>query len=138
VLCDALNLKGTKYGCGLGICGSCTVLVDGKATRACVTTLAEAAGRKVTTIEGLAADPQSPLLRSRIAEQVPQCGYCQPGALIAAAGLLDSTLSPNATEITAALDGVLCRCGTYPRMRCAMDRVPRTADLHGSAGPAPD
>ncbi len=133
VLRDALHLKGTKYGCGVGICGSCTVLVDGKATRACVTTLAEAAERKVTTIEALAANPQEPLLRSWIAEQVPQCGYCQPGALMAAAGLLGSTKSPSAAEITAALDGVLCRCGTYPRMRRAIDRV-----LRGVDRPAPN
>jgi isoquinoline 1-oxidoreductase subunit beta len=128
VLRDALHLKGTKYGCGVGICGICTVLVGDEVTRACVMTLAEAAGRKVTTIEGLAEDHDNPLLRAWIAEQVPQCGYCQPGAIMAAAGLLGSTPSPGATEITAALDGVLCRCGTYPRMRRAMDRVARAVD----------
>jgi isoquinoline 1-oxidoreductase subunit beta len=125
---DELRLKGTKYGCGIGVCGICTVLLDGDPVRACVMPLADVAGRKVTTIEGLAADPEHALLRAWRAEQVPQCGYCQPGAIMAAAALLARTSSPSDAEVAATVGGVLCRCGTYRRMRKAIDRAVRPAD----------
>lgn len=122
VLRDDLGLTGAKYGCGEGLCGACTVLVDGEAARACATTIAEAAGRRVTTIEGLAA-ANHPLVAAWIAEDVPQCGYCQPGQLLQAAALLARTPAPTDDEIAAAMSGNLCRCGTYLRIRRAIRRV---------------
>lgn len=122
VLRDDLGLTGTKYGCGEGLCGACTVLLDGEAARACATTIAEAAGRRVTTIEGLAA-ASHPLVAAWIAEDVPQCGYCQPGQLLQAAALLARTPAPTDDEIAAAMSGNLCRCGTYLRIRRAIRRV---------------
>lgn len=122
VLRDDLGLTGTKYGCGEGLCGACTVLLDGEAARACATTIAEAAGRRVTTIEGLAAAGH-PLVAAWIAEDVPQCGYCQPGQLLQAAALLARTPAPTDDEIAAAMSGNLCRCGTYLRIRRAIRRV---------------
>lgn len=122
VLRDDLGLTGTKYGCGQGLCGACTVLLDGEAARACATTIAEAAGRRVTTVEGLAAAGH-PLVAAWIAEDVPQCGYCQPGQLLQAAALLARTPAPTDDEIAAAMSGNLCRCGTYLRIRRAIRRV---------------
>lgn len=122
VLRDDLGLTGTKYGCGEGLCGACTVLLDGEAARACATTIAEAAGRRVTTIEGLAAAGH-PLVAAWIAEDVPQCGYCQPGQLLQAAALLARMPAPTDDEIAAAMSGNLCRCGTYLRIRRAIRRV---------------
>jgi isoquinoline 1-oxidoreductase beta subunit len=123
VLRDALGLKGTKYGCGVGACGICTVLADGKPIRACVVPVAQVARRAITTIESLAADPQHPLLQAWIDEQVPQCGYCQPGQLMAAAALLAQRPAPTRAEIDAAMSGVLCRCGAYQRIRRAIARA---------------
>lgn len=120
VLRDALGLKGAKYGCGVGACGICTVLADGKPVRACVAPVASAADKSITTIEGLAADPAHPLLAAWIEEQVPQCGYCQPGQILAAAALLAQHPQPTRAEVDAAMSGVLCRCGTYPRIREAV------------------
>jgi len=127
VLRDTLGLKGAKYGCGVGACGICTVLADGKPLRSCVASVASAAGRAITTIEGLAADPQHPLLQAWIDEQVPQCGYCQPGQIMAAAVLLATRPAPSRAEIDAAMSGVLCRCGTYQRIRRAIARAAQAA-----------
>lgn len=124
VLRDVLGLTGTKYGCGVGVCGICLVHVDGKPARACMTPLAAVAGRTVTTIEGLPAD--HPVIRAWIAEQVPQCGYCQPGQVMAAAGLLQRDPSPDEAIIEKTMSGVLCRCGTYPRIRRGIHRAART------------
>ncbi len=123
VLRDALGLTGTKFGCGEGLCGACTVHVDGKAERSCQMTIAEAAGRSITTIEGLAADNDNPILNTWIDREVSQCGYCQPGAIMTLAALLRERPRPSREEITAAMSGVLCRCGTYHRMREAIDRI---------------
>jgi aerobic-type carbon monoxide dehydrogenase small subunit (CoxS/CutS family) len=120
VLRDTLGLTGTKYGCGQALCGVCTVLVDGEAVRSCQLPAREVAGRKVTTIEGLAADGEHPLLRAWIAGEVSQCGYCQPGQLMQAAALLARTPSPSDAEIDEAMRGNLCRCGTYNRIRRAI------------------
>ncbi|MFN3416580.1 MAG: (2Fe-2S)-binding protein [Caldimonas sp.] len=120
VLRDVLQLTGTKFGCGIAACGACTVRVDGRAVRSCVTPLASVAGRAIQTIEGLGT-PQAPhpLQSAWIAHQVPQCGYCQSGMLMAAAALLESTPEPTDAQIDAAITN-LCRCGTYPRVREAI------------------
>ncbi len=120
VLRDALGLTGTKYSCGAGLCGACTVLLDGAPARSCQVTAAQAAGRKVTTIEGLSPDRSHPLQKAWLEEQVPQCGYCQSGQLMAAAALLAKNPQPTDAEIDAALSANLCRCGTYPRIRRAV------------------
>jgi isoquinoline 1-oxidoreductase beta subunit len=122
VLRDRLQLKGTKYGCGVGLCGICTLLVDGTPQHACMLPLAKAAGKSIITIEGL-AEKYPALVAAWIAEQVPQCGYCQGGQLLAAAALLANHRNPTDAEIDAALASVLCRCGTYPRIRRAIHRV---------------
>ena len=120
---DALGLTGTKYGCGQGLCGCCTVHLDGEAARSCVTTIGEAQGKRITTIEGLAADPEHPLVRAWIAEEVPQCGYCQPGQIMQAAALLAARPHPTDDEIVTAMENNLCRCGTYSRIRRAIHRA---------------
>ena len=122
VLRDHLDLTGTKYGCGEGLCGACTVLLDGSATRSCTLTVAEVGGKVITTIEGLAADGH-PLLDAWMAEDVSQCGYCQPGQLLTASELLARKPHPTDDDITAAMDGNLCRCGTYQRIRNAIHRA---------------
>ena len=120
---DGLNLTGTKFGCGVAACGACTVHLDGQAVRSCVTPLGACAGKAVTTIEGLAA-PDAPhgLQLAWLAEQVPQCGYCQSGMLMAAAALLAKNRRPSDADIDATLTN-LCRCGTYPRVRAAIQQV---------------
>jgi len=123
LLRDVRNLTGTKYGCGVGQCGACTVHLDGAAIRSCMTPASAVAGRAVTTIEGLAGDELHPLQAAWLAEQVPQCGYCQSGQLMSAAALLTVTPQPTDTEIDAAMAGNLCRCGTYPRIRRAIHRA---------------
>ena len=120
VLRDALGLTGTKYSCGAGLCGACTVLLDGAPARSCQVTAAQASGRKVTTIEGLSPDRSHPLQKAWLEEQVPQCGYCQSGQVMAAAALLAKNPHPTDAEIDAALSANLCRCGTYPRIRRAV------------------
>lgn len=115
VLRDSLGLTGTKFGCGAGVCGSCTVHVDGKATRSCVTPVSALAGKEITTIEGLGAREPHPVQRAWLAQQVPQCGYCQPGMVMATAALLAETPRPSDEEIGNALSNI-CRCGTYPRV----------------------
>jgi aerobic-type carbon monoxide dehydrogenase small subunit (CoxS/CutS family) len=131
VLRDNLALTGTKYGCGVSQCGTCMVHLDGVPVRACVTPIAAAAGKQVTTIEGLASPVGRRLQEAWIAEQVPQCGYCQSGQLMAAAALLAKTPFPTDAEIDAAMSSVLCRCGTYQRIRKAIHRAaqPKLAEV---------
>ena len=117
---DLLDLTGTKYGCGIAQCGACTVHVDGEAVRACQTRIGDLAGQRVTTIEGLHPDGAHPVQLAWIAEQVPQCGYCQSGQIMAAAALLAKTPRPGDAEVDAAMAGNLCRCGTYQRIRAAI------------------
>ena len=123
VLRDALGLTGTKFGCGLGQCGACTVHIDGAATRACITAAKAAAGKRITTIEGLSAASSHPLQRAWVDEQVPQCGYCQSGQIMSAAALLERTPRPTDAQIDAAMSGNICRCGTYQRIRRAIHRA---------------
>ena len=123
VLRDVLNLTGTKFSCGAALCGACTVHVDGEATRSCVTPVEMVEGKKITTIEGLSAEGSHPLQQAWIAEQVPQCGYCQSGMLMTAAELLARKPKPTDEDIDAALDGHICRCGTYQRIRRAIHRA---------------
>jgi isoquinoline 1-oxidoreductase subunit alpha len=120
---DMLGLTGTKYGCGIAQCGACTVLVDGQPVRSCATRVGDLAGRRVTTIEGLHPEHRHPLQQAWIAEQVPQCGYCQSGQILAAAALLAENPRPTDAEIDGAMVGNLCRCGTYPRIRAAIKRA---------------
>ncbi len=119
VLRDLVNLKGAKYGCGIGQCGACTVLVDGRAIRSCVTPVASVKGA-ITTIEGLASDRLHPLQQAWTQIDVPQCGYCQSGQIMSAAALLAKTPKPSDSDIDAAMTGNACRCGTYPRIRAAI------------------
>ncbi len=120
---ETLKLTGTKFGCGMGLCGACTVHVDGEATRSCVTPVSLVAGKSVTTIEGLGGGALHPLQRAWLQEQVAQCGYCQSGQLMGAAALLAANPSPSDEEIAAMMSGHLCRCGTYPRIQRAIRRV---------------
>ncbi|HKC12292.1 MAG TPA: (2Fe-2S)-binding protein [Vicinamibacteria bacterium] len=123
VLRDGLGLTGTKYGCGVAQCGACTVHVDGEAMRSCMAAIETVSDHKVTTIEGLAPDRTHPLQQAWIAEQVPQCGYCQSGMLMTAAELLARKPKPTDEDIDAALGGHICRCGTYQRIRRAVHRA---------------
>jgi isoquinoline 1-oxidoreductase alpha subunit len=124
---DLLNLTGTKFGCGEGLCGSCTVLMDGESVRSCITPLSSAAGKSIVTIEGLSADGTHPLQRAWQEERVSQCGYCQPGQIMNAAALLDKNPNPTDADIDAAMTGNLCRCGTYHRIRKAIHRAAQEA-----------
>jgi aerobic-type carbon monoxide dehydrogenase small subunit (CoxS/CutS family) len=123
VLRDTLGLTGTKYSCGIGLCGTCTVHVDGEAVRSCVTPVSEVAGTEITTIEGLSPDTSHPVQQAWAAENVVQCGYCQPGQIMAAAALLAKNPDPTDADIDAAMSGNLCRCGTYQRIRRAIHRA---------------
>jgi isoquinoline 1-oxidoreductase subunit alpha len=123
VLRDNLGLTGTKYGCGMALCGACTVHVNGQATRSCVMPISAAAGKSVLTIEGLSRDGSHPLQRAWIAEEVPQCGYCQSGQIMAAAVLLRENPRPSDADIDDAMSGNICRCGTYQRIRRAIHRA---------------
>jgi len=123
VLRDELRLTGTKYGCGEGQCGACTVHVDGAALRSCVVPVSSVARQKITTIEGLSSDGRHPVQRAWIEEDVPQCGYCQPGQMMTAASLLAYRPKPTDAEIDDAMSGNICRCGTYPRIRKAIHRA---------------
>src|SRR5256714_11725363 len=127
VIRDELSLPGTKFGCGIAQCGACTVHVNGKAVRSCSTTLGSVKDAKVTTIEGLSADSSHPLQKAWIAEQVPQCGYCQSGQIMKAAELLAANKSPTREQIVTHMDGNICRCGTYNRIIAAIQRASKEA-----------
>ena len=122
VLRDTLNLTGTKYGCGIQQCGSCTVLVEGRLVRSCGVTLEEVAGKDILTIEGLSEDISHPVQQAWIAEQVPQCGYCQSGQILTAVALLKRNTKPDEQTVNRTMN-VLCRCGTYPRIRKAITKA---------------
>jgi isoquinoline 1-oxidoreductase alpha subunit len=124
---DLLGLTGTKFGCGAALCGACTVHVNGKAVRSCTTQLGAVKGAKVTTIEGLSPDASHPLQKAWIAEQVPQCGYCQSGQIMKAAELLAANAKPSREEIVKHMDGNICRCGTYHRIIAAIQRASKEA-----------
>jgi aerobic-type carbon monoxide dehydrogenase small subunit (CoxS/CutS family) len=123
VLRDLLGLTGTKYGCGISQCGACTVLVDGKPLRSCTTPVSVVSGKSITAIQGLSKDRSHPVQQAWIEEQVPQCGYCQSGQILAAVALLQRQPQPSDADIDEAMSGVLCRCGTYPRIRRAIRRA---------------
>ena len=123
VLRDSLGLTGTKYGCGMGLCGACTVHLDGEARRSCQTPVASVGAKKITTIEGLSPDRSHPVQRAWTAEQVPQCGYCQSGQIMQAAAFLVKTPRPTREQMDEAMDGNICRCATYQRIRRAIQRA---------------
>ncbi len=123
VIREHLKLTGTKFGCGAGLCGACTVHVDGKAVFSCQTAASEVEGRKVTTIEGLSSDGSHPLQKAWVAEQVPQCGYCQSGQIMKAATLLEKNRNPSRAQIVEHMQTNICRCGTYPRIVKAIQRA---------------
>jgi isoquinoline 1-oxidoreductase subunit alpha len=123
VLRDTLNMTGTKFGCGMALCGACTVHINGQATRSCITPISSVSGKKVTTIEGLSADGTHPVQVAWMAEDVPQCGYCQSGQIMSAVALLDKKSNPTDADIDDAMSGNICRCGTYQRIRKAIHRA---------------
>ena len=125
VLRDSINLTGTKFGCGIGLCGTCTVLIDGNPRRACLIDASRAEGRNITTIEGLDPAGTHPVQRAWNEEDVPQCGYCQGGQILTAVALLQDNPNPDDDAINAAMSRVLCRCGTYTRIRKAIKRAAR-------------
>jgi len=120
VLRDELGMTGTKFGCGIGMCGACTIHLDGQATRSCITPLSAVAGRKIVTIEGLHPDNQHPLQKAWFETQAPQCGYCQPGQIMQAASLLNNNPNPSDADIKSSMNGNLCRCMAYVRIRKAI------------------
>jgi isoquinoline 1-oxidoreductase alpha subunit len=123
VLRDLLSLTGTKFSCGMGECGSCTVLVDDEPTRSCVTSVSSVQGKSITTIEGLSEDASHPVQKAWLEDKVSQCGYCQPGQILNAVALLKKTPKPTDADIDTAMGDVLCRCGTYQRLRAAIHRA---------------
>jgi isoquinoline 1-oxidoreductase alpha subunit len=123
VLRDHVGLTGTKYGCGIAVCGACTVLVDGQPVRTCVTPVSSVSGKHITTIEGLSPDRRHPVQQAWIAEDVPQCGYCQSGQILAAVALLKAKPHPTDADIDEAMGSLLCRCGTYVRIRSAIKKA---------------
>ena len=127
VVREHMKLTGTKFGCGSGLCGACTVHIDGKAMRSCQIAVSKVVGKKVTTIEGLSPTGTHALQKAFIAEQVPQCGYCQSGQIMQAAALLATNKKPTREQIVTHMDGNLCRCGTYPRIVRAIQRAAREA-----------
>ena len=137
VLRDNLQMTGTKYGCGIAQCGACTVHLDGRAVRSCQTPVSMASNKQVTTIEGLAESPLGKSVQAAWQEvDVPQCGYCQSGQIMAATALLSETPHPSEAEITAAMDGILCRCGTYNRIRAAIEKLAKNPLLAEQGGGA--
>lgn len=131
VLRDILGLTGAKYSCGIGLCGTCTIHIDGKAVRSCILPISAVGKGHVTTIEGFSKDSKHPLIEAWIAEQVPQCGYCQPGQIMAAAALLRKNPNPSDADIDASMAGNLCRCGTYQRIRRAIHRAAQEKGAEG-------
>ena len=123
VLRDVLNMTGTKFGCGMALCGACTVHINGEATRSCITPIASVGGKQITTIEGLSADGTHPVQKAWIEEDVPQCGYCQSGQIMSAVALLSKKPKPTDAEIDDFMSGNICRCGTYQRIRKAIHRA---------------
>jgi isoquinoline 1-oxidoreductase alpha subunit len=123
VLRDTLGMTGTKFGCGMALCGACTVHIDGEATRSCITPVSSVAGKKITTIEGLSPDRSHPVQRAWIEVDVPQCGYCQSGQIMSASALLAQKPKPSDSDIDDAMKGNICRCGTYQRIRQAVHRA---------------
>lgn len=132
VLRDSLGLTGTKYGCGMSLCGACTVHVDGAPTRSCITPVESVAGKAITTIEGLSSDRSHPVQKAWMEIDVPQCGYCQSGQIMSAAALLKQNPKPSDADIDSAMSGNICRCGTYPRIRKAIHKAAAIAS--GSSG----
>src|ERR1041384_1608613 len=126
VIRDTLGLTGTKFGCGMGLCGACTVHIDGQALRSCSTPISNVAGKRVTTIEGLSADGSHPVQKAWLEADVPQCGYCQSGQIMSAAALLSSKPKPTDAEIDTAMSGNICRCATYTRIRAAIHKAAGT------------
>ena len=133
VLRDTLGMTGTKFGCGMALCGACTVHIEGAATRSCITPISSVAGKKITTIEGLSPDRSHPVQKAWIEIDVPQCGYCQSGQIMSAAALLATKSQPSDADIDDAMKGNICRCGTYQRIRQA---VHRAAQLQGAPAKA--
>ncbi len=131
VLRDSLGLTGTKFGCGMSLCGACTVHINGQAVRSCVTPISTVAGKSVVTIEGLSADASHPIQQAWIEGDVPQCGYCQSGQIMTAAALLAKTSRPSDADIDEAMHGNICRCGTYDTIRSAIHRA---AEIKAAAG----
>jgi aerobic-type carbon monoxide dehydrogenase small subunit (CoxS/CutS family) len=123
VLRDTLNMTGTKFGCGMALCGACTVHINGEAARSCITPVSSVSGKKIITIEGLSADGSHPVQQAWMAEDVPQCGYCQSGQIMSAVALLSKKGSPTDADIDDAMSGNICRCGTYQRIRKAIHRA---------------
>ncbi|HEY0394910.1 MAG TPA: (2Fe-2S)-binding protein [Candidatus Elarobacter sp.] len=123
VIRDVVGMTGTKFGCGVAQCGACTVHLDGEPVRSCSTAVSQAAGKKITTIEGLSPDGSHPVQRAWVEHAVPQCGYCQMGQMMSAAALLAKTKSPSDADIDTAMSGNICRCGTYPRIKAAIKRA---------------
>lgn len=127
VLRDTLGLTGTKYGCGISLCGACTVLVNGDPIRSCVTPVSSIVNKQIMTIEGLSVDNSHPVQKAWIAEEVPQCGFCQSGQILTAVALLRNHPSPSDVDIDQAMAGIICRCGTYQRIRSAIKKAGQTA-----------
>ena len=123
VIRDVIGMTGTKFGCGVAQCGACTVHLDGEPVRSCSTAVSQAAGKKITTVEGLSPDGSHPVQRAWVEHAVPQCGYCQSGQMMSAAALLAKSKSPSDADIDAAMSGNICRCGTYPRIKAAIKRA---------------
>src|SRR6202522_3371875 len=134
IIREQLQMTGTKFGCGAGLCGACTVHVDGVAVRSCQTQLSEVVGKKITTIEGLSEHSDHPLQKAWVAEQVPQCGYCQSGQIMQAASLLAKNSNPTKDEVVANMDGNLCRCMTYSRIQKAIMRAATEMRTASNAG----
>jgi isoquinoline 1-oxidoreductase subunit alpha len=137
VIRDHLNMTGTKFGCGIALCGACTVHINGDATRSCVTPISSVAGKKVTTIEGISPDRSHPVQRAWMEIDVPQCGYCQSGQIMSAVALLEKTPNPTDAQIDDAMSGNICRCGTYSRIRKAIHFAARLQGAPAQASPAP-
>lgn len=133
VLRDHLGMTGTKFGCGKGLCGACTIHLDGVATRSCTLPLNAVVGKRITTIEGVSPDRSHPVQKAWLELDVPQCGYCQSGQIMSATALLATTPAPNDADIDRAMSGNLCRCGTYPRIRAAIHRAANLAKSGGEA-----